>query len=427
MQNDQYGNPLTTSSAKARDAYVRGLECNLAAAPGAEEAFQEAVAEDENFALAHLAIARNRQVEGRGVSGREPYAAAKACAEALSPREQGHLAIIGSLLEGKSDGVYEKARSHLQEFPRDVMIAQACLGVFSLIGFGGQPGREAENLALSSMLAPHYGDDWWFLSTHAFSQMEAGQLEPAARSIERSLAINPRNANGSHHRAHFYYEVGETAAGLAYLKDWIEGYDSEGVMHCHLSWHIALWALAEGDVKTMWEVADTAIDPKTSSGPALNIVTDMPALLYRAELAGVEVAPERWHSISDYATARFAKPRLGFADVHAALAHAMAGNAEGVATIVEKANGPAEDLVRSLAEAFHAFAKQDWPLTTEHLTKAMSDHARIGGSRAQRDLIELAMASALARQGKSDEAAMLLNCRRPLALSTAVQTISNQN
>lgn len=425
MQKDQYGNLLTTSSVKARDAYVRGLDCNLAAAPGAEEAFQEAITEDENFALAHLAIARNRQVEGRGVSGRESYAAAKACAEGLSPREQGHLAIIGSLLEGRSDGIYEKAYAHLQKFPRDVMIAQGCLGVFSLIGFGGQPGREAENLALSSMLAPHYGDDWWFLSTHAFSQMEAGQLEPAARSIERSLAINPRNANGSHHRAHLYYEVGETKAGLAYLKDWITDYDPQGVMHCHLSWHIALWALAEGDVKTMWEVADAAIDPKTSTGPALNIVTDTPALLYRAELAGVEVAPERWQAISDYATARFAKPRLGFADVHAALAHAMAGNAEGVATIIEKANGPAEDLVRALAEAFQAFAKQDWQLTTEHLTKAISDHARIGGSRAQRDLIELAMAAALARRGRAEEAKRLLMSRRPQALGTIAQTISN--
>ncbi len=425
MQEDQYGNPLTTNSVKARDAYIRGLECNLGAAPGAEEAFQEAVAEDENFALAHLAIARNRQVEGRGVSGREPYANAKACADGLSPREQGHLAIIGSLLEGNSDGAYEKARAHLQEFPRDVMIAQACLGVFSLIGFGGQPGREAENLALSSILAPHYGDDWWFLSTHAFSQMEAGQLEPAARSIERSLEINPRNANGSHHRAHLYYEMGETSAGLAYLKDWMKDYDREGVMHCHLSWHIALWALADGDVETMWRMADTAIDPETSSGPALNIVTDMPALLYRAELAGVDVAPERWRAISEYASTRFAKPRLGFADFHAALAHAMAGNAEGVETIVEKANGPAEDLVRALAKAFSAFAQKDWSHTTEHLTKVMSDHARIGGSRAQRDLIELAMAAALARQGKSNEAAMLLNCRRPLALSTAAQTISN--
>ncbi len=423
MQKDQYGNPLTTGSAKARDAYVRGLECNMAAVPGAEEAFQEAVSEDEGFALAHLAIARNRQVEGRGVSWREPYAKAKAHENGLSTREQGHLAIIGSLLEGKSEGVYEQAHAHLREFPRDVLVAQACLGVFSLIGFGGQPGREAENLALSAFLAPHYGDDWWFLSTHSFSQMEAGQLGPAAKSLELSLAINPRNANGSHHKAHLHYEMGETKEGLAYLKDWIKDYDPQGLMHCHLSWHIALWALAEGDVETMWKMADTAIDPEVGSGPALNIVTDMPALLFRAELGGVEVAPERWQAISDYATSRFPKPRLGFADVHAALAHAMAGNAEGVATVIERANGPAEGLVRGLAEAFRAFAKQDWALSAQCLTNAMSDHARIGGSRAQRDLLELAMATALARQGKGEEAARFLSCRRPLALGTATAAI----
>jgi tetratricopeptide (TPR) repeat protein len=424
MQQDQYGNPLTTSSVKARDAYVLGLERNLAAAPGAEAAFQQAVAEDENFALAHLAIARNRQVEGRGVSSREPLAKAKACAEGLSLREQGHLAIISSLLVGDSGGAYETAKTHLQEFPRDVMIAQACLGVFSLIGFGGQPGREAENLALSSILAPHYGDDWWFLSTHAFAQMEAGQLEPAADSIDRSLAGNPRNANAAHHRAHLHYEMGETPAGLAYLKKWIKDYDRQGVMHCHLSWHIALWALADGDVDTMWRVADAAIDPKTSAGPALNIVTDMPALLYRAELAGVDVQPERWQAISEYATARFAKPRLAFADFHAALAHAMAGNGEGVATIVEKANGPAEDLVRALAEAFDAIAKKAWAVATAHLTKVMADHARLGGSRAQRDLIELAMANVLLRQGSVDEAGRFLSSRRPLALGASFQTTS---
>ena len=96
-----------------------------------------------------------------------------------------------------------------------------------------------------------------------------------------------------------------------------------------------------------------------------------------------------------------------------------------MATIIEKANGPAEDLVRALAEAFQAFAKQDWQLTTEHLTKAISDHARIGGSRAQRDLIELAMAAALARRGRAEEAKRLLMSRRPQALGTIAQTISN--
>jgi len=35
------------------------------------------------------------------------------------------------------------------------MVAQTSVGVFGLIVFGGQPGREAEQLAFTTTLAPH--------------------------------------------------------------------------------------------------------------------------------------------------------------------------------------------------------------------------------------------------------------------------------
>jgi hypothetical protein len=56
-------------------------------------------------------------------------------------------------------------------------------------------GREAEQLAYTTGLAPHYGDDWWFLCQHAFAQMEVGQLELARRNIDRSLELNPTPAH----------------------------------------------------------------------------------------------------------------------------------------------------------------------------------------------------------------------------------------
>jgi hypothetical protein len=45
----------------------------------------------------------------------------------------------------------------------------------------------------------------------------------------------------------------------------------------------------------------------------------------------------------------------------------------------------------------------------------MFDHERIGGSRAQRDLIEYALAQTLLKQGKTGEAKRMLAMRRPLA------------
>ena len=56
------------------------------------------------------------------------------------------------------------------------------------------------------------------------------------------------------------------------------------------------------------------------------MLTDSVALLFRAEIAGVEVPIHRWKSLSAYASNKFAKTGLGFADMHAAIAHTRAGN-----------------------------------------------------------------------------------------------------
>lgn len=418
MLQDRYGNALSTSSPAARDAYVAGVDRFLAAQPGVEAAFEAAVAADEGFALAHIALARARQAMAKGDDTTGPMAAAQALAGRLPAREAGHVEALALLVSGQGPAAYKAIRAHLQEHPRDALVAQTCTGVFGLIGFSGQPGREAEQLAFTSILAPHYGDDWWFLGQHAFSQVEAGQTGPATANIERSLSLNPDNAHGAHIRSHVYYEAGETAAGYAYIDGWRRGYDKRGQLHCHISWHVALWALERGDVETMWRVHDADIAPGAAWGPPLNLITDSASLLYRAELAGVEVPAQRWRQVSECAARLFPTPGIAFADVHAALAHAMAGSGEALSRIIAEARGPAGDLVRTLAEGFRGMALGEWATATTHLVRAMSGHERIGGSRAQRDLIEYALLNALLKQGRADEARLLLATRRPLKVSS---------
>lgn len=413
MLQDRYGHDLSTASPAARDAYVEGIDLFLSAQVGADAAFARALQEDADFALAHIGGARCRQSFGDGPGARAALARAREVARGLTPRERGHIEVLGLLIEGKSTAAYSAARAHLAEYPRDPLVAQTCIGVFSLIGFSGQPGREAENLALAEMLAPQYDDDWWFLSVLGFAQMEAGRIDPASASIERSMELNPHNANMAHYRSHLFYETGETEAGLAFLDDWLDGYSRDGLMQCHLNWHSALWWLARGDTDRMWTRIDTGIAPGTTQSPALNVLSDMAAILYRAELAGVAVPDSRWEQVSDYAATVFPKTGQPFADVHAALAHAMAGRDAALARIVAEARGPAGDMVAVLGRAFGAIAAGDWPTASRHLTVAMADHARIGGSRAQRDLIEHAHAGVLLRMGQGDAARMVLAMHRP--------------
>ena len=82
-------------------------------------------------------------------------------------------------------------------------------------------------------------------------------------------------------------------------------------------------------------------------------------------------------------------------------------------SLITDAKGPAGDLVSAAAETFQAFAAQDWPQVIASLQPAMVTHERIGGSRAQRDLLEFTMLAALLRNGQSDAARLMLATRRP--------------
>ena len=413
MIKDRYGNDLSTNSQTAADHYIEAVDRFLAADSGVDATFQRAIDEDENFALAHLALARSHQMRGNRSQIGPSLQKARDTATNVTPREAAQIDAIGRLLEGQAGPAYELIRAHLMEYPRDVMMAQTCMGVFGLIGFSGLPGRESEQLAFTTSLAPHYGDDWWFLSQHAFAQIEAGQTAQAEAGIEQSLSINPRSAQGAHIRAHLYYENGQSTAGFGYLADWQQEYPRDGLLHCHVAWHVALWALERGDEEMMWQIIDADIKPGTGVSPPLNVVTDTAAILFRARLAGIDVAPARWQEVSEFALANFPEPGLAFADVHAALAHAQAGNRDAVAKIITEAKGPAGDLVSTIARGFEAMASENWADATGHLTSAMADHARIGGSRAQRDLIEFALTSTLLQFGRKDQAQAIIAMHRP--------------
>lgn len=422
MLLDGYGNTISTNVPDARDHYDSAVQLFLGANFGATEAFKASVDADPDFALGHAGLARALMMEARVPEAKVAITRAQALASPSDDRERSHTAALAALLEGNPQVARKIVREHVRDFPRDVLTAQLCTSVFGLIGFSGEVGREAELLAYTEALFPHYQDDWWMMSMHAVSLCETGQIAASRSLMEKSLAINPRNANGAHFKAHEQYEAGEITAGRRYLNEWMVQYDKRSVLHGHLSWHAALWALHDGDEEAMWGAVDNEIKPGSSESLPINVLTDTAAILYRAEIAGVKVAPGRWKELSKYAARFFPETGQSFADLHAALSHAMAGDGERLAYIAETTKGFAGDLVRPVAKGWGEIARDNWGGALEHLTDVMATTERLGGSRAQRDLIELAYVNVLMKLGLREEARRTLKLRRPvLSTSTPVR------
>jgi hypothetical protein len=411
MVTDRYGNALTSTSVDARNAYVAGVDLLLSANIGAEQQFRRAITYDDGFALAHVGLARTLQVYGQFVGARAAMDRARELASGLSARERGHVVALGHLIDGNNTAALAAVREHLKLYPCDAMVLAPCTSALGLFGLSGIAGRDKDLRTLLDALAPAYGDDWWFGGMHAFAQIETGDLGLGLATIERALAGNPRNAHGAHIRGHAYYESDEAASGLQFLRDWWGGYSKTAQMHCHISWHLALWELELGNTSAAWDIYHSYLKPGASWGPPLNALSDCASFLFRAEMAGELRDPALWRDLSAYATRWYPEPGVCFADVHAALAHAFAGDAEALGKIVSGARGAAADIVAPVARAFGAFCRQAWPEVVADLMPIMTTHERVGGSRAQRDLVEYALVVSLLRTGRSGEARHLLQAR----------------
>lgn len=418
MAQDRYGMELSTASTAARDAYLAGVDCILAATAGAERHLGRAIEADPQFALAHAALARARFLVADLASARAAAAKARELAAGASARERAHVNALALAVEGKPVEALAATREHMAQFPRDAMALAPATGVFGLIGFSGRQEREAELYEFLRSLAPAYGADWWFDMAFAFAACETGRLEESRTLIERSMAANPRNAHGAHVRAHVQYEFGEAAAGLDALQRWMPAYDRQGLMHCHLSWHVAMFALALGREEEAWQAYRGGVHPGGSWGPALNVVTDAVSFLWRAELGGSPRRADLWREAHDYQRRAFPKAGIAFVDVHAAVACVADGDAEGLGQLAQElaeraAAGrlPSGSVVPMLAEGLGAYGAGQWARAADVLGQALAQTVRIGGSRAQRDLVVKTLAAACLKAGRDAQARTVLASR----------------
>jgi hypothetical protein len=109
---------------------------------------------------------------------------------------------------------------------------------------------------------------------------------------------------------------------------------------------------------------------------------------------------------------------LPFVEMHMALLASATGNQsalqERLRTIEQRlADGklPAGPVVPVICRALNAFAGEDYTACVKHLEPVLNEVVRIGGSHAQREIIEDTFIVALIRSGELSRARALLDAR----------------
>lgn len=431
MLADRYELSLSTSSAAARDDYVLGCDLALTLYPGAVGAFNRAIAADSGFALAHAGKAQVLMREGKVTAARAAQAEAASLAAGLPAREASHIAFFDLTFSGQTDAAIAALDGHLSDWPRDALVVASAANPNGLIGASGRIGQKRQIAALMDSLAPHYGEDFWFMAYHAMALSEDGQLSAARPKIERSLALNPNNAHGAHGFAHICYESGEPETGRTFLSSWLDSYPRQGFFYGHLSWHLSLCELQAGNWTEALRLYREALSLDRHSGGPQQKISDAAAFLWRSELAGHPRDTAAWRALYEYAKGALARPGNGLADLHVILTQAVIG--DDVSMVVR--SGRMEELARegrypsgsflpALSHGFAAFECGDFPAAIDALAPLWFESERIGGSRAQHDLIEFTLLKAYLEVGRLEEARGLLGARRPGASGVPVQGVA---
>lgn len=414
MLKDRFGQAITAASALAVARNDEAIDRLFALQPGSAGLADAALAADPDFALAHCTKARSLLQSGDVKGARTWALRGRDLASGLSQRERAHADIVCRAIHGESATALRLLREHAAAHPRDAVPLSFALGVYGLLGFGGLADFEAQQVALLQSVAFAWGEGeeaYWFLAAFGWALVEVGEVERGVAMLERTLAINPDNANAVHGRAHGYYERGAPAEGEAFIADWLPRYSRDAILHGHLAWHQALFALQQGDAERALAIYDDAVGPEASRALPMFTMIDSASFLFRTMLHGSCDAVRhprysRGDRLAEYAAAHFTKPGVPFVNVHLALVYALMEDAaaldahiEAIAALVADGRQPCGPIVLKVCAALADYAAGRYSAAASALEEALPATAKLGGSRAQRDVLVDAAVVALLQNG----------------------------
>ena len=403
---DVYGLALSTSSAAA-DAYNRGVSALLRVQEGGLTALAESIAHDPTFALGHAGMALLGHEYCAPVDVEARLDAALAAAPRSTERERSHVHAVVEHVRGNSRPLI----AHLSAYPRDAFLLSVAVPT---IAFAGVTTVPQESWSIVERAQPSYGDDWWYQGLLAFIRQEQRRWDDAMQLSCASLAVEPAAGHSVHARTHVHYETGDHVAGRDWIDGWIRGPGQTADNLAHYSWHAALHELSLGDFDAVSARYAAELAPPTVTG--CRALVDSCSLLWRWTITpGAADVPSTREVADVIDESLLDRPPTPFMALHSAVTLCALGEADRLDRLDRWSRSHPDptygEVVAPLCSALRALAGGDPSTAADRLIELRGAIWRLGGSDAQREVVEDTLVAALLAAARYDDARRLLDSR----------------
>jgi tetratricopeptide (TPR) repeat protein len=414
MIQDAQGHHLSGATAGAVTAYDQAVRAFNLVHGDASGLFDTARQAAPDFAMAYLGKAWVFALANDpGLMTQAKALVETARPLTLNEREQAHLVALTHLVEGSRAAAVAVLDRHLMRYPFDLVAHQGAAISDGFLGrFHWVRDRSARALPLWSKDQPGYGT---LLAMHGFGLEEAGDYTRAEDESRAAAELEPLSFWPHHTVAHVMEMTGRPEDGLGWMAAREALWSTPGHMNqVHIWWHKSLFHLELGQYDAALALYDGPM--RATQRPVSLSLTNATALLWRLDTLGCDTG-DRWRDLAALWEGHADGKCLVFGDIHAAMAELRSGQEalverrlaamrETAASSVEAA-GLYRTVGVPIVEGLVAFHRGAYAEAVELLLPVRFDLWQIGGSYAQRDVVDWTLTEAAIRAGQRDVALSL--------------------
>lgn len=389
---------------------------------GIDGTMKKMIDADENFVMGHV-IKSGIELIGSsaGIHENDPHAidqlinVTNKYKKDLTKRELLHVEAIENLHFGNLNKSCDIWESILVQHPNDMLAIKFAHDTYF---YTGQHAQMRDSI---SRVLPVWTNDpkmsGYLHGMHSFGYVQSNFFQQAKTSALKALELNRNDGWATHTICHFNEYINNFDEGIKFLRDTEIDWSECNLISPHNYWHLALYHIERNEHETALEIFDQNITKYLDLNRTLDMV-DVISLLYRLKLDNCRIdLSQRWSRIHNVFKNRIRHHGYVFNDMHTLLMIFSCKDKWGEEEFFESLNeylycknkqsmvtdycnniigtksmeNYVKQINRSIGvnifDAIKYFESNEYDKVVDCLKPIRYDIIRIGGSNAQRDLL----------------------------------------